>query len=161
MELGHKEALDAFIKQKARAEEGNNAKKGSKLIKLDGYKLGETEQEKQYRRWCLANRLFLNPLNDLGPHTVAARDTMTLPDFTTKLQEPPSLVGFFNQMKQEFVSARWMFYDGMHGTGSSRSGGMMSAFTGSSAVACTSAGRPANCASSPRKLPGPWVTIGW
>jgi hypothetical protein len=115
--LGHNEALEAFARQKERLEEGIDVEEASKRIKLDGYEVGETEQEKQYRRWCLANRLFLNPLNDLGPHTIAARDVMTLPSFTTKLKEPPSLVGFFNQMKQEFVSARWMYFDGLNGAG--------------------------------------------
>lgn len=117
MEFGYPEALAAFEGQKAHAEEGINVKKASKLIKLDGYELGQTEEEKRYRRWCLSQRLFLNPLNDLGPHTVAAQDTMSLPDFVTKLNDPPSLIGFFNQMKQEFVSARWLYYDGTHSTG--------------------------------------------
>jgi hypothetical protein len=30
------------------------------------------------------------------------------------LDEPPSLVGFFNQIKQEYVSARWSLYGGTH-----------------------------------------------
>jgi len=114
--LGHGEALEAFVTQKTHAEAGINIEKASKLIKLDGHDLGETKEEERYRRWCLSNRLFLNPLNDLGPHTIAARDTMTLPDFVTKLKEPPWPVGFFNQMKQEFVSARWMYYDGLNST---------------------------------------------
>ncbi|MGH6869177.1 MAG: LA2681 family HEPN domain-containing protein, partial [Methylocella sp.] len=32
------------------------------------------------------------------------------------LSEPPGLIGFFNQMKQEFVSARWLFYEATHAT---------------------------------------------
>ena len=38
---------------------------------------------------------------------------MTLPDFVTSLDEPPVVTGFFNQMKQEFVSARWEYYLGL------------------------------------------------
>jgi hypothetical protein len=34
------------------------------------------------------------------------------PSFSTKVDEPPSLVGFFNQIKQEFASARWLLYEG-------------------------------------------------
>jgi hypothetical protein len=56
--------------------------------------------------------LFLNPLNDLGIHAIAARDVFGLPSFTTDLHEPPTLIGLFNQMKQEYVSARWMLYEG-------------------------------------------------
>ena len=30
----------------------------------------------------------------------------------TKVKEPPTLVGFFNQLKQEYASARWLLYEG-------------------------------------------------
>ncbi|NPV20375.1 LA2681 family HEPN domain-containing protein [Bradyrhizobium aeschynomenes] len=82
-------------------------------IKVDGYDLGETPEERAYRRWALDERLFLNPLNDLGPYTIAARDILVLPNYTTAIGEPPTLIGFFNQMKQEFVSARWFLYESM------------------------------------------------
>ena len=65
-----------------------------------------SEQETAYRRWCLHNRLFLNPLNDLGPLPVADRDVLMPPDIVTARDEPPSLLRFFNIMKQEYVSAR-------------------------------------------------------
>jgi hypothetical protein len=80
-------------------------------IKLEGYDLGESTGEQAYRRWVLDERLFLNPLNDLGPYTIAARDILSLPSYTTPIGEPPTLIGFFNQMKQEFVSARWFLYE--------------------------------------------------
>ena len=47
----------------------------------------------------------------------AADDELPLPDFVTKIREPPSLIGFFNQIKQEYASARWSLYSG---TNSSR-----------------------------------------
>ncbi len=84
----------------------------SKAFDLDSYELGASEDEQDYRRWCLNRGLFLNPLNDLGKHTIAAQDVLTLPDFVTPIEEPPTLVGLFNQMKQEFVSARWLYYEG-------------------------------------------------
>src|SRR5208337_3712757 len=37
-----------------------------------------------------------------------------LPDFVTKIGDPPSLIGFFNQIKQEYVSVRWVLYNGTH-----------------------------------------------
>src|SRR6185312_882001 len=55
-------------------------------------------------------------LNDLGPHSISAHDIFNLPDFTTEVGEPPTLIGLFNQMKQEYVSARWMLYDGINTT---------------------------------------------
>jgi tetratricopeptide (TPR) repeat protein len=81
-------------------------------IKLHDHPMGRTETERTYRAWCLENRLFLNPLNDLGSHSVANRDIVMLPSFTTKVNEPPTLVGFFNQLKQEYASARWLLYEG-------------------------------------------------
>lgn len=67
--------------------------------------------EMKYRRWALARRLFLNPLNDLGQSWVAARDSLTLPAMVAPLGEGPKYAGFFNQMKQEFVSARYLLYE--------------------------------------------------
>jgi tetratricopeptide (TPR) repeat protein len=82
----------------------------------DGHALGETPEERRYRNWCLRETLFLNPLSDLEPRSIAARDVLTLPNFVTSLREPPVLIGLFNQMKQEFVSARWLLYEATHAT---------------------------------------------
>jgi hypothetical protein len=78
------------------------------------YPLGRSKDERAYRAWCLRNRLFLNPLNDLEDQAIAARDILNLPTFTTSLDEPPVVVGFFNQLKQEYASARWLYYAGAH-----------------------------------------------
>jgi hypothetical protein len=83
---------------------------------MDKYSLGRTREEKAYRKWCLGNRLFLNPLNDLGEYTIAARDVLTLPSVVVKRGEGPYYHGFFNQMKQEFVSARYLLYSGSRTT---------------------------------------------
>lgn len=77
------------------------------------YPLAEDSAERVYREWCLHEHLFLNPLNDLGPHSIAARDVLTLPSFVTALNEHPVVVGFFNQLKQEYVSARWLYFEGI------------------------------------------------
>lgn len=82
-------------------------------LTMDGYPLGDTGEEVRYRQWCLANGLFLNPLNDLGSHTVSAQDIFGLPSFTLPIYEPPTLIGLFNQMKQEYTSARWMLFEGI------------------------------------------------
>lgn len=82
--------------------------------KPDQFVLTNEEGERAYRTWCLQETLFLNPLNDLAPHAIAARDVLTLPDFVTKTNESPVLVGFFNQLKQEFVSARWLYFEGIN-----------------------------------------------
>jgi hypothetical protein len=90
------------------------AQRLSEALDLDSYELGASKEEQDYRRWCLGRGLFLNPLNDLGKHAIAAQDVLTLPDFVTPIDEPPALIGLFNQMKQEFVSARWLYYEGTH-----------------------------------------------
>ncbi len=79
---------------------------------LSDFSLGETDDEIQYRKWCLENRLFLNPLNDLGDFPIAATDIFSLPDIVYKFEEGPYYHGFFDQLKQEYVSARYAFYQG-------------------------------------------------
>ena len=65
------------------------------------------------RRWALNHTLFLNPLNDLGPDDIAAQDVLSLPTYRTPFDDGPTLIGFFDQMKQEFVSARWLLFEGI------------------------------------------------
>jgi tetratricopeptide (TPR) repeat protein len=75
---------------------------------------GRSKSERAYRRWCLDQRLFLNPLNDLGSLPVADHDVLTTPNFVTNVGEPPTLIRFFNILKQEFVSSRFLLYSGLH-----------------------------------------------
>lgn len=84
--------------------------------------LGRSKAEREYRLWCLEHRLFLHPLNDLGSHSRAACDNLVLPPIIEGMGErssaalPPPIIGFFNQMKQEYVSARFMLYEGLSNT---------------------------------------------
>jgi tetratricopeptide (TPR) repeat protein len=82
-------------------------------VSLDGFPLGKTKTEEKYRQWVLDNALFVNPLNDIGSYSIAAQDILHLPDMVTNIGEPPSLIGFYNQLKQEFVSARYTLWQGM------------------------------------------------
>jgi tetratricopeptide (TPR) repeat protein len=72
-----------------------------------------TEEERDYRHWCLANCLYLNPLNDLGRYTVANYDSMGLGTHVVPVDAPHIFESFFDQMKQEYVSARWLLYEGL------------------------------------------------
>ncbi len=83
---------------------------------LEGFTLGESDAEVRYRNWCLENVLFLNPLNDLGDYSIGARDVLSTPSITVDLYEPPSYQGFFNQIKQEYISARYLYYEGIVST---------------------------------------------
>lgn len=82
-------------------------------IDLDGHSLGDSGEERDYRRWCLQRCLFLNPLNDAVERPIAGQDILLLPNMVAPLDKPPALHGFFNQMKQEFISARWLYYEGI------------------------------------------------
>lgn len=86
--------------------------KVSASLELDNYSLGRSKAERAYRSWCLDNRLFLTPLNDLGPYPIAARDVLTLPNLVVEVSGPPTLIAFYNQLKQEYVAARYMYYEG-------------------------------------------------
>jgi hypothetical protein len=77
------------------------------------YSLGRSIKEKIYRKWCLDNRLFLNPLNDLGSNTIAAADVISMPSIVYKIDEGPYYDGFYNQLKQEYVSSRYLYYEGI------------------------------------------------
>jgi LA2681-like HEPN len=79
---------------------------------LDSFSLGRTKDEQHYRRWSLNHNLFLNPLQMIGPHPIAATDRMNLPSHAAPVGDPPEFIAWFNQMKQEYVGARWFLYEG-------------------------------------------------
>lgn len=77
--------------------------------------LGRSKTEIAYRRWALENTLFLNHLNDVGENLPeAAVDNLTLPPLVRPIAERSMhLEGLINQIKQEFVSARYVFFEGI------------------------------------------------
>lgn len=79
-------------------------------IPLDGYSLGRSKKEQGYRAWVLENFLFLNPLNDVGAHSIASTDVLHLPSIVTEQSKMPHHYGFFNQLKQEFASSRYLLW---------------------------------------------------
>jgi len=82
-------------------------------ISLYEHSLGRSEVERNYRAWALGNGLFLSSLNDLGAYPIAAHDVLHLPDMVRPISEPPHFIGFFNQLKQEYVSARFLCWQGI------------------------------------------------
>ena len=83
-------------------------------IQLRQFRLGRSKAEVAYRSWALKHRLFINPMNDLVTESVAAADVLLTPGIVAPTSEPPILLGFFNQIKQEYVSARYFLYAGIH-----------------------------------------------
>jgi hypothetical protein len=84
-------------------------------LELFDYAEGCTEEELRYRRWCLEHGLFLNPLNDLGPYPAGARDALAVPPVVAGGRGRGGYYhGFFNQLKQAYVSARYIYYEGVN-----------------------------------------------
>lgn len=109
-------AYEAFERVKTEIEGSLTAEYLTEDANVNDFPLGDSEEEIAYRRWCLKERLFLSPLNDLGPHAIAARDVLVLPAVVTHFGRGPTgpaLLGMYNQMKQEFVSARYLHYEGI------------------------------------------------
>lgn len=87
------------------------------------YDLGETE-ERGYRLWCLHHHLFLNPLNDLiETESAFAHDPLTISHITEHIDrekevedrkngDPPTWFSMLNQLKEEYVVARYLCYEG-------------------------------------------------
>jgi tetratricopeptide (TPR) repeat protein len=84
---------------------------------LSDHSLGRDAPEQAFRKWALQERLFLNPLNDLGPNPIAARDVLQLPTIITALAQGTTFHGFFNQIKQEYAAARWFCYEAVASEG--------------------------------------------
>lgn len=71
------------------------------------------EDELTYRKWALDNNLFLNPLNDLPVYELCfAADVLHLPKMRVKIDDKLVFHGMFNQLKQEYIFARYQYYCG-------------------------------------------------
>lgn len=79
------------------------------------YKTDFKKDENEYRKWCLNNKLFLNPLNDLGNYDISTHDPLNLPNIKTKIKEGfPKIITNFNQLKQEYISYRNLLFEGIN-----------------------------------------------
>ncbi len=118
---GYEPALAVFEKRRQEIASLGDMPAIRRRFNSRHHSLGKSKGEKRYRSWCLRNRLFINPLNDLGTLPVASHDVLTLPSLTVPMEnataDPPPIVGFFNQIKQEFASARYLYYEGVHAKG--------------------------------------------
>lgn len=71
-------------------------------------------EEKEYREWAQSEGLFLNSLNDIGLDELSGRDTMCAPTMRYGIDEKPWANSIFNELKQEYVSARYLIWTGTH-----------------------------------------------
>lgn len=112
------EAAERFRKMLEAVEIGLDqygVERNPDLAWMDEFSLGRSAQERRYRRWCLDNRLFLNPMNDAYTQPVAAADSLSLPTHRAD-GAGVSYLAAFNQLKQEYIYARWCMFSGQdHG----------------------------------------------
>ncbi len=111
--LGDQELRSNFASKIDHIERHFNLKTINEAFLLDASESNLNVDDK-YRRWCLFSGLYLNTLNDIGSFELAAYDDLNLPSMVTKLGKAPVVVGFFNQLKQEFVSARWLYFEAVN-----------------------------------------------
>jgi len=71
-------------------------------------------KEKAYRKWCLQERLFINPINDITTEWIADQDILQFPNHTVKIGDGPYFAASFSALKREFCFARYMAYEGIH-----------------------------------------------
>ncbi len=110
----HPDARSAFNNLRDRLEKTVPMQVLEGNISLEDHSLGETNEEIGYRRWCLREVLFLNPLNDLGRFPIAAADPLTAPSMAMPFRAGPYYHGFYNALKQEYASARFLAYEGLN-----------------------------------------------
>lgn len=85
-----------------------------KTLTIPKYSYEDTE-ERLYREWAVKNTLFLNTLNDLPVSELCfAADVLQLPDMIVSVDAKPIFHGMFNQIKQEYVYARFQYYNSLH-----------------------------------------------
>ena len=76
--------------------------------------MDDYSEEFSYRKWITSQCLALNTLNDIDYSSDVDHDPLHLPNMIASIKETyPRYHGLFNQMKQEYVSARYMIFDGM------------------------------------------------
>lgn len=106
--------LDArhnFLSLMQRIESRFDVERIGRHLSLFGGRLGRTKTEQRYRAWAMNHQLFLNPLNAIAPHPIATNDALNLPSHSGDLEDPPHFIAWFNQLKQEYCSARLLLFE--------------------------------------------------
>ncbi|WP_203649308.1 LA2681 family HEPN domain-containing protein [Secundilactobacillus yichangensis] len=85
--------------------------------KIKGTQRKMSTEEREYRKWVGENVLALNPLNDVVHDINAAYDPIHFGKFQTPVDYEEStrfqLIGLINEIKQEYVTARFQLYRGL------------------------------------------------
>jgi len=111
------DAKNAFFSLAKHIEKYYPIRELDSFKKYDDYYKSLKPEEVEYRKWCAENRLFINPLNDVLKESVVAQDYLFTPSMVLKVNEKPIYQTMFNQLKQEYVSARYLFFDSLFNEG--------------------------------------------
>lgn len=103
-------AKEAFAKDIRDIELVVNAEYLKQDDDFEEFSLGNDNSEIHYKKWVLNHSLFLNPLNEVYKHSVVAHDVLLLPSMIAKKYSAPVYQGFYNQLKQEYITARYFLY---------------------------------------------------
>lgn len=109
----YQEAQHAFYKTAKHIESAFPVEILDDFKDFDNCYEGLENEEIDYRQWCAENRLFINPLNDVLTNSIVAHDCLFTPSVVLKFDEKPIYQTIFNQLKQEYVSARFLFYESL------------------------------------------------
>ncbi|SDC96827.1 LA2681 family HEPN domain-containing protein [Niabella drilacis] len=112
----YKEGQDGFKYVAETIKERYGADNLKNIKPLTDFSLGNSKEETAYREWCIQNTLFINPLNDFLSENIVGHDCFYLPTITLDLDQPPVYHTIYNQIKQEYVSARFLYYEGINQT---------------------------------------------
>ena len=118
--VGNLPAREEFAKRMMAVWNHYDIPQISEDVDFINHPMGRGKKERSYRQWCLRNRLFINPLNDVGPNPLAAQDVLTLPSITVTADDapgPPAVIHYFNIIKQEFCASRYALHEALTSTG--------------------------------------------
>lgn len=119
----HEQAVDAFQCIVDRYETSPSIDILVKPIISKEYEMGTTDEEIDYRTWCLKNHLFLNPLNEvIETDSAFAHDPLSITTYSEDIglvdsvsgnpAEPPRWFAMLNQLKEEYAYARYLCFEG-------------------------------------------------
>jgi hypothetical protein len=106
----HEGARNSFLKNIEYLESLFKKEYLESKITFKKFSLGKSKKEIAYRRWIIENKLFINPLNDILQDDVVSHDVLSLPNLLIRDNPAPIYHGFFSQIKQEYITLRYLFY---------------------------------------------------
>lgn len=110
----YNEAKHAFYSMSQQIEKAYSIEQLDDFKEYDDYFEGKEDSEIEYKEWCAVNKLFINPLNDVLIESVVATDSLFTPLMILASEEKPVYHSLFNQLKQEFVTARFLYYEALN-----------------------------------------------